>query len=144
VGKVSLVRDKTSHNRKVDRKQEETMALSRIEDFEASSRRSFREHELMHFEVYTAQEEKAGQVVEILVDEAGHSQYLVVSLNDGMTGKQVLLPYSEAQVDQTTRRVYVSRLNKAQVADLMAYNPTDNNNMVCGLNKEVASSSYPL
>jgi ribosomal 30S subunit maturation factor RimM len=144
VGKVSLVRDKTSHNRKVNRKQEETMALSRIEDFEASSRRSFREHDLMHFEVYTAQEEKAGQVVEILVDEAGHSQYLVVSLNDGMTGKQVLLPYSEAQVDQTTRRVYVSRLNKAQVADLMAYNPTDDNNMVCGLNKEVASSSYPL
>lgn len=121
------------------------MTLSRIEDFEASSRRSFREHDLMHFEVYTAQEEKAGQVVEILVDEAGHSQYLVVDLNDGMTGKQVLLPYSEAQVDQTTRRVYVSRLNKAQVADLMAYNPTDdNNNMVCGLNKEVASSSYPL
>lgn len=119
------------------------MALSRIEDFEASSRRSFREHDLMHFEVYTAQEEKAGQVVEILVDEAGHSQYLVVSLNDGMTGKQVLLPYSEAQVDQTTRRVYVSRLNKAQVVELMPYNPTDNN-MVCGLNKEVASSSYPL
>ncbi|BAY48662.1 PRC-barrel domain-containing protein AvaK [Scytonema sp. HK-05] len=120
------------------------MTLSRIEDFEASSRRSFREHELMQFEVYTAQEEKAGQVVEILVDEAGHSQYLVVSLNDEMTGKQVLLPYSEAQVDQTTRRVYVSRLNKAQVAELMAYNPTDNNNMVCGLNEEVASSSYPL
>jgi ribosomal 30S subunit maturation factor RimM len=143
VGKVLLVGDKTSHNKKLDTKQEKTMALSRIEDFEASSRRSFREHKLMQFEVYTAQEEKAGQVVEILVDEAGHSQYLVVDLNDSMTGKQVLLPYSEAQVDQTTRRVYVSRLNKAQVADLMAYNPTDNNNMVCGLNEEV-SSSYPL
>lgn len=120
------------------------MALSRIEDFEASSRRSLKEHDLMHFEVYTAQEEKAGEVVEILVDEAGHSQYLVVSLNDEMTGKQVLLPYSEAQLDQTTRRVYVSRLNKAQVAELMAYNPTDDNKVVCDLNEEVVSSSYPL
>lgn len=120
------------------------MTLSTIKDFEASSRRSFKEHELIHFEIYTAQQEKAGQVVEILVDEAGHPQYLIVALNEGMTGKQRLLPYSEAQVDQTTKRVYVNRLNKVQLAELMAYNPTDNNKVVYGLNEEVASSSYPL
>ncbi|WP_017318142.1 PRC-barrel domain-containing protein [Mastigocladopsis repens] len=119
------------------------MALSRLEDFEASSRRSFKEHEFMHFEVYTAQEEKAGQVVDILVDEAGHFQYLVVDLNDGMTDKQVLLPQQEFHVDQTTRRVYLRRLNKAQVTELMAYNPTDHK-IVSGSNEEVVSCSYPL
>ncbi|NMG08886.1 PRC-barrel domain-containing protein [Brasilonema sp. UFV-L1] len=119
------------------------MTLLRIEDFEASSRRSFKEHDLMHFEVYTAQEEKAGQVVDILVDEAGHFQYLVVELNDGMTNKQVLLPYDESEVDQTTRRICVNRLNKAQVAELMPYNPADNK-VVCGFDEKVSSSSYPL
>ncbi|MGH8001354.1 MAG: PRC-barrel domain-containing protein [Brasilonema sp.] len=119
------------------------MTLFKIEDFEASSRRSFKEHDLMHFEVYTDQEEKAGQVVDILVDEAGHFQYLVVELNDGMTGKQVLLPHDESGLDQTTRRVYINRLNKAQVAELMPYNSADNK-VACGFDEKVSSSSYPL
>lgn len=37
----------TAHYRKL----EEAMALSRLEDFEARFRRSFREHDLMHFEI---------------------------------------------------------------------------------------------
>jgi hypothetical protein len=44
------------------------MALSRIKDFEASCRRPLIDCGLIHFEIYTTQGEKAGQVVDILVD----------------------------------------------------------------------------
>lgn len=85
--------------------------ISRLVEFEASCRRSFKEHELMHFDVYTTQEKKAGQVVDILVDEAGHLQYLVVELSDGTASKQIQIPYGEFQVDQTTCRIYINRIN---------------------------------
>jgi sporulation protein YlmC with PRC-barrel domain len=119
------------------------MTLLRLEDFEASSRRSLKEHELLHYEVYTTQDEKVGQVVEILVNEAGHFQYLVVDFNDGTTSKQVLLPLSEFQVDQTKQRVCVSRFQVSQVNELMTYNPTDNQ-ITSSSDEEVASCSYPL
>ncbi len=109
------------------------MGLSRLQDFEANSRCSFKKHDLMHFDVYSAQEEKAGQVVDILVDEAGHLQYLVVELSDGIIGKQVLLPYSECQADQAARRVYVRKMNQKHVTELRAYKP-----------EQATTSSYPL
>ncbi|MBD2771791.1 PRC-barrel domain-containing protein [Iningainema tapete] len=117
------------------------MALSRLQDFEASSRRSLKEHELMQLDVYTTQQEKVGQVIDVLVDEAGHSQYLVVNLNT--VDKQVLLPYNESQIDETTQSIYINRLTEAQLAELMVDNPT-NNVVASVLDEEVTTCYYPL
>lgn len=107
------------------------MALSRLEDFEAGSRRSFKEYDFIHFEVYDPLGERAGHVIDVLVDEVGHFQYLVIELNDRIATKQILL--SEGfQVDRTTRRIYANNLNQAPVAN----NLTD-----CNLTDKTTNSS---
>ncbi|HEY9666136.1 MAG TPA: PRC-barrel domain-containing protein, partial [Coleofasciculaceae cyanobacterium] len=102
------------------------MALLRLKDFEASSRRSLRDsrgYNLVHFEVYTAQEEKVGQVADILIDEVGHCQHIIIALSEEIANKQVLLPYEQCQVDQTTQHICVEGLNREQIANLKTYNP---------------------
>lgn len=123
------------------------MALLTLKDFEASSRRSLRdlrEYNLIHFEVYTAQEEKVGQVADILLDEAGHCQHLVIALSEEIANKQVILPYEQCQVDQTTLNIYVEGLNREQIANLKTYNPIDPNKMVNAIGDEIMLSDYPL
>lgn len=108
------------------------MTLSRLEDFEASSRRSFREHDLIHFEVYDPFGERVGQVIDVLVNEVGHLQYLVVEPNDRIATKQILI--SEGfQVDRTARRIYASQLNQLPTANnLTAGNLTDRTTNISG------------
>ncbi len=123
------------------------MALLTLKDFEASSRRSLRdikEYNLVHFEVYTAQEEKVGQVADILVDEAGHCQYVVIALSEEMADKQVLLSCEQCQVDQTTQRIHVMGLNREQMADLKTYNSVDPKTTADAIDDEIMASDYPL
>lgn len=93
--------------------------LSRLEDIEASSRRSFKENNFIHFEVY-ASGECVGHVRDVLVDEVGHFQYLVVELSDKIATKQILIPEGAFQVERMTRRIYASNLNQAPVANNVA------------------------
>lgn len=98
------------------------MKLSTLRNFEASSRRSLKKYDFTHFEVCTERGEKAGKVADILMNEDGHCQYLVVALNAEMGGKQVLLPYERCQADQSTQSISISRLNQAQLSNLETYN----------------------
>lgn len=123
------------------------MALLTLKNFEASSRRSLRDlrdYNLVHFEVYTAQEEKVGQVVDILVDETGHCQYVVIALSKEMADKQVLLSCEQCQVEQTTQRIYARGLNREQMADLKTYNPVDPRTTASAIDDEIIASDYPL
>lgn len=123
------------------------MALLTLKNFEASSRRSLRDlrdYNLVHFEVYTAQEEKVGQVADILVDETGHCQYVVIALSEEMADKQVLLSCEQCQVEQTTQRIYARGLNREQMADLKTYNPVDPRTTASAIDDEIIASDYPL
>ncbi|MEW6493490.1 MAG: PRC-barrel domain-containing protein [Cyanobacteriota bacterium] len=120
------------------------MALSTLKDFEASSRRSLKTYNFVHFDVYCCQEEKVGVVTDILVDKDGKCQYLVIALIKEMAGKQVLLPYEQSQADQTAQRIYATGLNQEQIANLKNFNLSDPSMTENTVDDQVTVTNYPL
>lgn len=91
------------------------MALSRIEDFDPNYRNRLG-GDIQSFEVYTNTNQPVGRVVDAWVDDIGNIQQLVIDLNAPPPGNRVMLPLSQAQIDRTTRRIYVDDLPQLQTS----------------------------
>lgn len=63
--------------------------------------------------------EDAGEVDDVLVDDAGSVQYLDVDL--GALRKHVLIPLENARPDELERRVWVPGMTRQQLRDVPAY-----------------------
>lgn len=81
---------------------------------------------MQNFDVYSDRQEKLkiGRVMDVLLDQAGNLRYFIVELNSLMSGKQVLIPLQNAQIDLQTQRLYVQGLTKAEVGNLPPYQAT--------------------
>ncbi len=99
------------------------MALLKIEDFDPNYRDTFGGDDLQGMSVYTegSNEEKIGNVTDVLVDEEGHLRYLVVDLGFWIFGKKVLLPIGRSRIDYNSDRVYVSGMTREQAEALPEY-----------------------
>lgn len=99
------------------------MALLKIEDFDPNYRDTFGGNDLQGMSVYTegSNEEKIGNVTDVLVDEEGHLRYLVVDLGFWIFGKKVLLPIGRSRIDYNSDRVYVSGMTREQAEALPEY-----------------------
>ncbi len=120
------------------------MVLSTLRKFEASSRRSLNKYDFIEFDVCTDRGEKVGKVADILVNENGHCQYVVIALNAEMGSKQVALPYEKSQADQATRCINISGLDQAQLSNLETYNSVDPQTTPSAIDDKVNSLDYPL
>lgn len=97
------------------------MALIKLEDFDPSQTPSA--GDIRGFTVYTEEtDEKIGSVSDVLVDESGYFQYLVVDFGLWLFNKKVMLPEDHSRIDNNAQRVYVLGLNRKQAENLPEYN----------------------
>ncbi|MFM7424864.1 MAG: PRC-barrel domain-containing protein [Elainella sp.] len=68
-------------------------------------------------------EEKLGTVADVLLDDTGRIQYVVVDLGTSPSGMQVLLPADQARMDHKAEIVYASGLTREQAEQLPAFHP---------------------
>src|SRR5690606_11481762 len=66
-----------------------------------------------------ADEEKVGQVDDVLIDEAGKVRYLDIDL--GLFRKHVLLPVGQARIDEKDDVIWVPGMTKEQFREIPAY-----------------------
>lgn len=125
------------------------MKSSQINPFSSNYRNTFGNSYVRQFTVYVASErnvgstennrsaEKIGQVVDVRVNAVGQFQDLIVDLI-APANRQVRLPFSQTQIDQQMRRVYVIGLSKAEVTNL----PPDDSGYVTPTNQQ--PDEYPV
>ncbi|XQQ07018.1 MAG: PRC-barrel domain-containing protein [Leptolyngbya sp. IPPAS B-1204] len=83
-------------------------------------RQGIGETDIAGFDVST-ERDSIGKVVDVLIDEAQRSYYLVVETGSWLSRKSVLLPLSRFQVMPKERRLYLMGISKAEVEKLPAY-----------------------
>lgn len=66
-------------------------------------------------------EEKIGTVSNVLVNEAGQVQYIVIDLGSSPSGREVMLPIERASVDAKNQCVYASALTKEDAEQLPVF-----------------------
>lgn len=103
------------------------MPLMRLEQMDANYRDRFNGVDLKGMEIFSdltagmvtdKTREKIGAISEILVNEAGQLQYLVVDLGTFGSGRQVLMPMERVYVSQEDNCVYASGFSKEQAEQL--------------------------
>jgi hypothetical protein len=81
------------------------MSLYRIADFDPEYRDSFQGNDVKGSGVYAeGNDDKIGNISDILVDEEGHFRYFVVDLGFWIFGKKVLLPVGRSRIDYNADR----------------------------------------
>lgn len=107
------------------------MALMLYDQFDAS-RIPTEDYQIKGFDVHSdlvagvlsdQTEERLGTVSDVLVNEAGNLQYIVVNLGAGVAGRLVLLPVDRVRIDRAHRRVYAEGLTKDQAEGLPVFDP---------------------
>jgi hypothetical protein len=99
------------------------VALHKLEDFDPKYQDAVGRDEIKGLDVYTDKDdEKAGTVKNILVDEAGRFRYLVVDTGFWIFGKQVLLPVGRTRIFPNSKRVYVLGFSQEQAQNLPEFN----------------------
>ncbi|MBD2776447.1 DUF2382 domain-containing protein [Iningainema tapete] len=74
---------------------------------------------IKNFDVYSdINDDKVGNIKNILVDETGRIRYLVIDTSFWVFGKQVLLPIGLSRIDYSARRIHAKGLTKSQVENL--------------------------
>ncbi|MBF2003003.1 MAG: PRC-barrel domain-containing protein [Synechococcales cyanobacterium M58_A2018_015] len=66
-------------------------------------------------------QEHLGTVSDLLVNETGAIEYLVLDLGSSLTGRQVMLPIDRARIDHKENCVYAMGMTKDQVEQLPAF-----------------------
>jgi uncharacterized protein (TIGR02271 family) len=95
------------------------MALYKISDFDPNYRDSFQGNDIKGSGVYAeGNDEKIGNISDILVDEEGHFRYFVVDLGFWIFGKKLLLPVGRSRIDYNADRVYAVGMNRQQAEAL--------------------------
>jgi PRC-barrel domain len=106
------------------------MILKRMNEFDSTNQAGLEEYNVYGFGVFSdlvagvmsdTTEEKIGTVSDVLVDEAGQLQYLVIDLGLPVVGKQVLLGGDRVRVDQKHNRVYATGITREQAVSLPEY-----------------------
>lgn len=107
------------------------MALVTLDEFNANSPNSANSTQIKGFSVHSdliagtltnKTEEKIGTVSNVLVNDAGQIQYIVIDLGHSPSGREVMLPVERARVDVDNRCVYASALTKEDAEQLPAFN----------------------
>lgn len=108
------------------------MGLMVIDDYNIDAQSQADQYRIKGFEVRSdliagavasQTEEKLGTVANLIVNDAGAIQYVVVDLGLAPSGRQVLLPADKARVDASHQRVYATGMTKDQAEQLPAFNP---------------------
>ncbi|PAX53828.1 DUF2382 domain-containing protein [Brunnivagina elsteri] len=95
------------------------MSLYKISDFDPNYRDSFQGNDVKGSGVYAeGNDDKIGNISDILVDEEGHFRYFVVDLGFWIFGKQVLLPVGRSRIDYNADRVYAVGMTRQQAEAL--------------------------
>jgi PRC-barrel domain len=106
------------------------MILKRMNEFDSTHQAGLEQYNVYGFGVFSdlvagvmsdTTEEKIGTVSDVLVDEAGQLQYLVIDLGLPVVGRQVLLASDRVRVDQKHNRVYATGITREQAASLPEY-----------------------
>jgi uncharacterized protein (TIGR02271 family) len=98
------------------------MVLYKIEDFDPNYRNHFQNDNVKGYDVYSdINNEKVGNVNNILVEERGRIRYLGVDTGFWGIGKEVLLPIGRSRIDDNAKRVYAKGLTKEQVNKLPSF-----------------------
>jgi stress response protein YsnF len=99
------------------------MALLKIKDFDPDYRDAFGGYDIKGLDVYSdLNNEKIGNVHDLMVDEQGHFRYFVIDLGFWGFGKKVMLPIDRARVDDDGKHLYALGLNKSHVEALPEFN----------------------
>ena len=110
------------------------MALMVIDDYNVDAHSQADQYRIKGFEVRSdlvagaiasQTEEKLGTVANLVVNDAGMIQYIVVDLGLAPSGRQVLLPADKARVDASHQRVYATGITKDQAERLPEFNPAN-------------------
>jgi hypothetical protein len=97
------------------------MALVTLDEFNSKSPNRVDHTQVRGFSVHSdliagtltnKTEEKIGTVSNVLVNDAGQVQYIVIDLGDTPSGREVLLPIERARVDAKNHCVYASALTR--------------------------------
>jgi stress response protein YsnF len=95
------------------------MVLMKIGDFDPQYKEAFGGYDVKGLSVYAdIDDDKVGNVHDLLVDENGRFRYLVVDLGFWGFGKKVLLPVGRSRVDSDNERVYAVGFTKKQAEQL--------------------------
>jgi uncharacterized protein (TIGR02271 family) len=95
------------------------MVLYKLEEFDENYQGAFNGDDIKKYDVYSSiDDDKIGNVKNIMVDESGRFRYFVVDTGFWIFGKQVLLPVGRSRIDTSDRRIYAVGLTKEQVQDL--------------------------
>lgn len=106
------------------------MALVTLDEFDAESSNHVALTQIKGFSVHSdliagtltnKTEEKIGTVSNVLINEAGQVQYIVVDLGNSPSGREVMLPIERARVDAQNRCVYASALTKEDAEQLPVF-----------------------
>ena len=100
------------------------MAPLQFDQFDVNYQNTFGNTHIQQYEVYTDQGERVGQVSDALVNDSGQFQQLIVNLDSSIANKRVPIPFSYIQVEQRSRRAYVSGLTRSQIESLPTYQPS--------------------
>ncbi|MFK8186161.1 MAG: PRC-barrel domain-containing protein [Phormidesmis sp.] len=124
------------------------MSLFRIGDRHPDYKQQYFEGtDLKGLSVYSADNEKAGYVVDILLDEADAVVYLVLSVGSGLATwfgdrKKVVLPAAYYGHNQAENRISVRHLSQARIKALPAYE--NNQGLSAGYEAELQQSTRQL
>ncbi len=125
------------------------MALYKIADFDPDYRDSFQGNDIKGSGVYAeGNDDKIGNISDILVDEEGHFRYFVVDLGFWIFGKKVLLPVGRSRIDYNADRVYAVGMTRQQAEALPEFDESmvldyDYEERVRGVYRSPDTASYP-
>jgi hypothetical protein len=103
------------------------MPLMKLNQMDANYRDRFNDMDLRGMELFSdltagmvvdKTREKIGAISEILVDDAGQLQYVVVDLGGFGSGRQVLLPMERVYLSNDDNCVYASGMTREQAEQL--------------------------
>jgi hypothetical protein len=103
------------------------MILKRINEFDPNRTSNAEHANIIGFDVVSdliagvmtdVSEERIGTLSDILVDETGALQYLVINLGNSTIGRLVLLPGNRVRVDRQNNRVYATGITRQQAEAL--------------------------
>lgn len=106
------------------------MALTTLDEFNAKSPNRLSQAAVKGYSVHSdliagmvtgKTEEKIGTVSDVLVDETGNIQYVVIDLGSAPSGRQVMLPVERARMDTDHQRVYASALTRQEAEQLPVF-----------------------
>lgn len=106
------------------------MALVTLDEFNSKSPNRMDAAHIKGFNVHSdliagtltnKTEEKIGTVSNVLVNEVGQVQYIVIDLGNSPSGREVMLPAERARVDAQNQCVYASALTKEDAEQLPVF-----------------------